>query len=40
MELRELRYCEKHHQMTNQRKIVLPLVIIFECLKCEKENEK
>lgn len=35
----ELRYCEKCVQMTNHRKTELPLVIVYDCLKCEKTKE-
>ena len=31
----ELRYCKKCNQMTNHRVTKLPLMIDYDCLKCE-----
>ena len=36
----KLRYCEKCKKETNHRIIILPLVIVTECLKCEAQKKK
>lgn len=36
----ELRYCEKHCQMTNHEHIKNSLMDVWSCLKCESEEEQ
>lgn len=38
-EEREVRYCKKCVQMTNHIVTKLPLMIDYECLKCEAKNK-